>query len=88
MTQRVGDKLDFVITASDPFQEPLNYAIISKGRDRLWQASNQLTWQIAPDQVGRGVHAFLVIRSNRDHHAYDFHDDEVVFTYDVIPLKS
>ena len=87
-TLRVGDKLDFVITATDPFEEPLNYAIIAKDRDRLWQASNQLSWEVAPDQVGREVHAFLVIRSLREHHAYDFHDDEVVFTYDVIPLKT
>ncbi len=87
MTLRVGDRLDFIITATDPLGEPLSYSIIAKDRDRLWQISNQLSWEIAPDQVGKDVHAILVIRSNREHHAYDFHDDEVVFTYDVIPPK-
>jgi Swt1-like HEPN len=87
MTLRVGDRIDFVITAADPLGEALNYAIITKDRDRFWQHSNELSWEIAPDQVGKDVHTILLISSNREHYAYDFHDDEIVFKYDVIPPK-
>jgi hypothetical protein len=85
MTLRVGDRIDFVITATDPLGEALNYAIITKDRDRFWQYSNELSWEIASDQVGKYVPTILLIRSTREHYAYDFHDDEVVFTYDIIP---
>ena len=87
MTLRVGYRIDYVITATDPLGEALNYAIISKDRDHLWRESNELFWEIDADQVGKDVSTILLISSNRYHHAYDFHDDEIVFTYDVVPDK-
>lgn len=88
MVLRVGDRIDFVITATDPLGENLHYSLISKNRDRLWEDKNVLFWEIASDQVGKLVHVILLISSNRRYHAYDFHDDEIVFTYDVIPSKA
>jgi hypothetical protein len=85
---RVGDRIEFVITATDPLGETLRYGIITKNRDRQLQESNSLCWEIASDQVGMKVNVILIIASNRHYHAFDYHDDELIFVYDVLPRKA
>jgi hypothetical protein len=87
MTLRVGDTVDFVITATDPLGETLLYSILPKNRDRLWQEENYGSWTVSHDQVGHQVNVFLLVSSSRDYRAHDYYDDVVVFTYDVLPPR-
>lgn len=88
MTLRVGDTIDFVITASDPLGDTLFYSIVPKNRDRLWQEENYGSWIVSHDQVGQGVNVFLLATSRRDYRAHDYYDDVVIFTYDVLPPRA
>jgi hypothetical protein len=85
-----GDDLEFVITASDPYGQKIEYKLRDTG-DYDWQESNEFALKITPDDIGRDFQVHLLIRSERDYHAYDSsldrYDDEVVFFYTVLPSK-
>lgn len=87
---RVGDTIDFVITAYDPFDEPVEFRIRADGRGYLdtgWQTSNEFTITLAKEQVSKNTSFLLEIRSPREFHASEDVDDYVIFTYEVLPPK-
>ena len=83
---RAGDTIDFVITASDPLGEPLQYAIF-KGSSTVWQDGNNISLRINDEDVQNQFNVFLAIRSKRQYHAHKLYDEIVIFIYDVLPPK-
>lgn len=82
---RVGDHVDFVVTATDPLGGVLGYSLLTPHRPRVFQPSNTLSWDVPYDQIGKEVVVFLYIISDRDYHARDFCDDWVSFSYEILP---
>jgi hypothetical protein len=85
---RVGDVIDFVITATDPFGESLQYTLVSV--DVPWQDSNVISLRLTEEHVARRFQVMLAIRSNRQFHAikgFNDYDDSVIFNYEVLPPK-
>lgn len=87
MCLRVGDRIDYVVTAIDPYGEALDYCVLPPNRPRSWQDRNTLSWEVGDDQVGKGIVVFLYIVSRRKHHAREYWDDGVAFVYDVLPQR-
>lgn len=88
MCLRVGDTIDFVITATDPMGEPLQYAIFESTTTK-WQSNNAIRLRITERHVQKRFDVILVVRSQRKYHAYrsDGFDDRVVFSYEVLPPR-
>lgn len=86
MRLRVGDEIDFVITATDPLGEPLQYAIY-KFIYTEWQDSNVISLKLTEQNVQKDFSVLIVIKSNRQFHAYSEFDDSVHFKYEVLPPK-
>jgi hypothetical protein len=86
MRLRVGDAIDFVITATDPLGEPLQYAIY-KWIHTEWQDSNVIALKLTEQHVQKDFSVVIVIKSNRQFHAHGEFDDSVYFDYEVLPPK-
>jgi len=85
VTLRVGDVVEYIITASDPEQQPLQFRILGF----KWESSNILRLQIEDKHVSRDAKVNITIRSNRKFHAYPLgYDDRVVFEYQILPPKE
>lgn len=84
---RPGDVVDFVITASDPSDLPLEYGISRYGDYNFnWKNKNTFSVSISEDQISRHHAIVLGIRSPRSYHAFSGgYDDYVRFTYIVLP---
>jgi len=81
-TLRVGNVVEFIITASDPEQQPLQYRILGF----KWESSNILRLTIEDKHVSRNTKVNITIRGNRKFHAYPLgYDDRVVFEYQILP---
>ncbi|GAC1367125.1 MAG: hypothetical protein NVSMB30_00390 [Hymenobacter sp.] len=81
---REGDILEYVISATDPQGEELEYSI----RHNEWHESRVLQLTISKEHIGLGTDVFIIIRSKREYHANkNGHDDFVIFKYDVLPKK-
>lgn len=88
MTLRVGDILDFNITASDPLGESLQYCIkIGLGDWSAWQDNNTFSVAFTEVNIGKLVSVRICIQSYRNYHASSIGDDEVRFFYTVLPSK-
>lgn len=83
---RVGDILEFVITATDPMGQPLEYRIYGKGITE-WQKSNILSLKITTNHIIKNFNLLMQIKSQREYHAYGDHDDRVLFVYEVLPAR-
>ncbi|MGB3402463.1 MAG: hypothetical protein WBA77_07215 [Microcoleaceae cyanobacterium] len=85
----VGDTIDFVITASDPFGADLSYAIrtIHRSYDSGWQPSNELSIRISEKDIREMCDVNIYIKSPRPYHAYKEYDDCITFRYNVLPPK-
>lgn len=82
---RVGDVVEYIITAVDPEQLPLQYKIFGF----KWETSNILHLHIEEKHVARNAKVNLAIRSKRKFHAYPLgYDDRVVFEYQILPKNS
>ena len=88
MTLRVGDQIDFVLTASDPEDAPLEYCI-QLGLNPIgpWQKSSEFPVRLADEHIGRNFKVDLHIRSNRSYHASGSFDAWVSFHYTVLPQR-
>jgi len=86
---RPGDVLEYVVTASDPFGEPLLYqctfGIGRPGYSSKWSEENTFTFEVTDEYVGKLFFAVISIKSNRKYHPYDTRDDYVQFLYEVLP---
>ena len=81
-TLRVNDTLEFIVEATDPLEEPLEYRI----HGYKWQSGNILLLDLTPQHVMRELLVHITIRSNRKQHAYPLgYDDRVSFQYQILP---
>jgi hypothetical protein len=87
VTLRPGDILDFVITAVDPEDLPLEYSVSNNSERIIWQNDPNLQYQIEEIHISRIFSLRLAIKSSRDYHASPRDDDSVQFMYSVIPNK-
>lgn len=84
MKLRVGDVLEYIISASDPMGEPVKYGIYS-GAKAEWQDSNVVKLSITESCVRKDYEVILVIKSKRKYHASGHYDDATIFNYEVLP---
>lgn len=78
----VGEVVEYIITAVDPVQLPLQYKIFGF----KWETGNILHLKIEEKHVGRNAKVNIAIRSKRKFHAYPLgYDDRVVFEYQILP---
>jgi hypothetical protein len=84
LTLRVGDTLQFFITATDPLGEDLEYSLYGD----KWQKSNSIEIKLTEKHISK-KHGFIVaVRSKRSYHADSFGcDDSVLFEYQILPKK-
>lgn len=86
-TLRPGDKIDFVVTARDPEDLPLEYRLEVVGENASeWQASGQFSLEVKEAHIGALV-IDLRIRSPRSYHAGPGFDHKVLFGYTVLPRR-
>lgn len=89
-TLRPGDKIDFVVTASDPEDLPLEYGLRKEGggEDALvaWQATGIFSLEVKEAHIGK-LFIGLRIRSPRSYHAGPGYDHDVIFLYTVLPRR-
>lgn len=81
---RPSDKLTFIITATDPLGDSMEYCCYG---DVDWQESNTINIEIDKKHIAKGKNFLLCIRSKREYHAHSDMDDVVVFTYTILPKK-
>jgi len=85
---RVGDCLEFVIAATDPLGEPLEYRLNVGGIVTIpWQGSHSMQLTIAERHVQKRLAVVLQVRSQREYHAKTHYDDRVIFNYEVLPPR-
>jgi len=85
MTIHAGDVLEFVITAIDPQDGDLLYAMDNK----LWGPGNVLTQFIEPRHITKKATFSIMIRSERKFHAFPMgYDDRIAFEYQVLPTPE
>jgi hypothetical protein len=89
MKLRPGDELEYIVTASDPLDEPLKYqftfGVGSPGHSDEWSTENTFTFLITEKYVGKSFYASITIRSDRKYHARKNYDDSIDFRYEVLP---
>jgi hypothetical protein len=85
---RPGDTIDFVITASDPEDLPLEYGIYLGKMEIIWQSSGEFQLTLTDKHISKNFAIMLLIRSSRPYHSSDFYDDSVSFIYDVLPART
>jgi Swt1-like HEPN len=85
---RPGDVVDFVVTASDPFGQELQFRMKPGNEtDPKWQTNNSFSLMIVEQHIGKLFSVRLEIKSPRTHHAVYGCDDYVDFYYVVLPKK-
>jgi hypothetical protein len=86
---RPGDRVDYVITATDPMGDPLNYGIsIDYGLGMKWQEGNAFSLTFEKTNVRKNFCVTIKIRSTRDYHADHNYDQRVEFFYTVLPPRG
>jgi hypothetical protein len=82
-----GDVVEFVVTATDPDDEPLQYllGLFGSRNSQEWQQSNILTWRVTKADINRYARFMISIISGREYHANGDHDDLVLFMYTILP---
>jgi len=88
MRLRVGDVIDFTITATDPLGETLQYRIKYGQITTEWQAGNAFSFRVTEGEIGIDLLVSLDVKSERKFHAHGDWDDFVEFSYDVLPPKQ
>ena len=86
---RIGDKIDFVISAADPLGDEIEYKIIrcQSNFTSDWQKVNVFSWTVTREDIGVNSAIFFKIRSSREFHALNDYDDSVCFHYEVLPIS-
>lgn len=88
MCLRIGDVVDFVVTASDPLGANLQYSLsVSLVNEDNWQDSNVMALTIEKKNVRKDFTVSLYVRSPREYHAKGSWDDAVHFEYEVLPPR-
>jgi len=85
MTLRVGDRVQFVLTARDPEEAPLEYGMqVGYSGVQPWQASDIFTIELEAENIGKLFTVSFFVRSNRAFHAHQWFDDRVHFHYSAV----
>ena len=90
-TLRPGDKIDFVVTARDPEDLPLEYqlkVVNAPGYSSEWQTSGVFSFEVEEAHISASFFIRLLIRSSRSYHASTGADDTATFGYNVLPQRS
>ena len=82
-TLRVGDTIQFIITATDPLGENLEYSIFG-GK---WRDANVIDIKLTEKHISKGHDFGIAVRSKRSYHAHNGFDDAVIFRYQILPKK-
>jgi len=83
-----GDEIDFVVTARDPEDLPLEYRLEVVGHEAAeWQATGLFSLEVKEAHIGT-LFVHLAIRSPRSYHLGPGYDQQVVFAYRVLPRRS
>lgn len=88
-TVRVGDEVEYLVTATDPVGADLLYSC-----KKHWSPfaqlsnSNNLKYKFSDQDIGRLIEVRLMIKGTQEHHAHPDCDDQVVFSYDVLPGRT
>lgn len=89
MTLHPGDKVDFVVTARDPEDAPLQYGLGSPlVYSSSWQDNGEFSLLVEEAHIGKVFLVVLQIRSLRSYHAHTGYDDRAEFMYAVLPAHS
>lgn len=87
-TLREGDVVDYVVTASDPMGQALEFRLVAKNdQSAKWQSDHSFSLRILHEHASKLFSVRLEIRSPRAQHAFNHFDDWVEMLYDVIPKK-
>jgi len=82
------DKLTFVVTATDPLGEALEYNFASRvNPEANWQESNIIEIVIEDKHIAKNQVFYVSIRSKRNYHANEYSDDLASFKYTILPVK-
>ena len=85
---RPGDRIDFVITARDPEDLPLDNQLQIVGNPASeWQASGAFSLHLEEAHIGTALFVDLRIKSPRSYHAGPGCDHSVAFRYSVLPKR-
>jgi len=78
----VGDTLEFIILATHPKDELLEYKLFRE----KWQTGNVIQYVIKPSDIGKEISFHIGIKGAQKHHAYPLgYDDKVTFEYTILP---
>jgi hypothetical protein len=85
---KIGDTIDFTITATDPLGEEIEFALYIPSRNHLpeYGKSNQFSVTIDERSTGKTVAICFHIRSMRTFHSRGEFDDFVEFHYEILPI--
>ena len=83
LTLRVGDTIQFLITAIDPLGENLEYSIYGN----KWQNSNFIEIKLTEEHISKRCDFLIAVRSKRSYHAFSNYDDVALFQYQILPKK-
>jgi len=85
---RPGDVLEFVVTAIDPEDLPLQYALTAMpGNTKpAWQSNPNLRLVLEEAHISKTFCVEVSIISPRPYHARTINDDSVNFLYSVLPI--
>lgn len=79
---RVGDVMEFIITAADPEDANISY----RCHHTKWQPNNVVRVKVEKGMVEKQSLFHIMVKSARKHHAYPMgFDDRVSFDYEVVP---
>ncbi len=85
---RSGDKLTFVITASDPLGETLEYGYkIDSISKPVWESNNIIEIELTDKDIGISTWILIAIRSKREYLASGWFDDCFSLKYTILPKK-
>ncbi len=87
MTLHPGDQVDFVVTARDPEDLPLQYGFDPSNREPDWIDSGTYTWNVTEENISARIGIRMTIKSPRPYHAGTYCDDSVWFWYSVLPRR-
>lgn len=87
---RVGDTLQFVVSATDPMGETLSYKIdkFHTNTPENWQEDPVFNVDIESEDVRNDFIVLIYIRSPRVYHASGTYDHAVMYQYEVLPPIS
>lgn len=89
-TLRPGDRIELVVTASDPEGGQLDYALVSFATMFKWQESPEFEIVLSEEHIGVKQSMSLLIQSRRSYHAHSYPvcDDYIMFSYQVLPATK